>query len=47
MSVYSLILLLDKHAFIGLGFLQRNEAFEFQVAMQDFEKYSELCLARI
>ena len=36
-----LILFAGKYAYIGLGFDQRNDAFDFGVALEDFRKQVE------
>ena len=41
-SMYFMLKIEDgrgKHAFIGFGFAERNEAFDFNMALSDHEKY--------
>ena len=42
LSMYFMLKIEDgrgKHAFIGFGFAERNEAFDFNMALSDHEKY--------
>ena len=32
------------HAFIGMGFTERDDAFKFKVALQDHSKYVQVCM---
>ena len=42
MMKYFFIIIAGRHAFIGMGFTDRGDSFDFNVALQDHFKYVDL-----